>query len=169
MRRTDRIVSYILPEIEGKEVLEAACGTAEFSLSAARYAKRISCIDIEESRLDERVKEQEKICFRRMDASKMDYESDTFDTIILYNALYHIKDKCDVILTECRRVLKPGGHIFLIATWKLDLALMREKFGGTFGRMEDGHFVREEAADHEKELEEVGILRLGKENNDSIR
>lgn len=29
--------------------------------------------------------------------------------------------------------------------------------------------MRREDADHEKEIEEVGILRLGKENNDSIR
>lgn len=162
MKKTDRIVRYILPEIEGKEVLEAACGTAEFSLSAARYAKRISCIDIEENRLDQRVKGQEKICFQRMDASKMDFKGDTFDTVILYNALYHIKGQYDEILAECRRVLKPEGNIFLISTWKLDLALMREKFGGTFGRVEGEHFVREEPADKESAAEESGIIRLGK-------
>ena len=111
MKKTDRILRHILPEIEGKEVLEAACGTAEFSLSAAAYAKRITCIDIDESRLDRLVKEQENICFRIMDASKMDFGDAVFDTIILYNALYHIKGQWDEILAECRRVLKPEGHI----------------------------------------------------------
>lgn len=110
MRNTDRIVRCLLPEIEGKEVLEVACGTAEFSLSAARWAKRVTCIDIEESRLDERVKKQDNICFRVMDASKMDFEGEAFDTIMLYNAIYHIKDQYNEILEECRRVLKPEGQ-----------------------------------------------------------
>lgn len=160
MKKTDRILRNILPEIEGKEVLEAACGTAGFSLSAAAYAKRITCIDIDESRLDRLVKEQENICFRIMDASKMDFGDAVFDTIILYNALYHIKGQWDEILAECRRVLKPEGHIFLISTWKLDLALMRERFGG--GRVEGEHFVGEEPADEESFAEESGMIRLGK-------
>lgn len=162
MRNTDRIVRCLLPEIEGKEVLEVACGTAEFSLSAARWAKRVTCIDIEESRLDERVKKQDNICFRVMDASKMDFEGEAFDTIIVYNAIYHIKDQYDEILEECRRVLKPEGHIFLISTWKLDLALMREKFGGTQGPMEGEHFVGEEYSNQGKGIREGGIIRLGK-------
>lgn len=160
MKKTDRIVRYILPEIEGKEVLEAACGTAEFSLSAAGYAKRIICIDVDESRLDRQARERENICFGIMDASKMDFEDNTFDTIILYNALYHIKEQYDEILAECRRVLKPEGHIFLISTWKLDLALMKEKFGGTMGRMENGHFVREEFTGGEENAEKIGIINL---------
>lgn len=160
MKKTDRILRNILPEIEGKEVLEAACGTAEFSLSAAAYAKRITCIDIDESRLDRLVKERENICFRIMDASKMDFGDAVFDTIILYNALYHIKGQWDEILAECRRVLKPEGHIFLISTWKLDLALMRERFGGTFGRVEGEHFVGEEPADEESFAEESDMIRL---------
>lgn len=162
MKKMDKIVRYILPEIEGKEVLEAACGTAEFSLSAAAYAKKVTCIDIDESRLDRLVREQENICFRVMDAAKMDFGDAVFDTVILYNALYHIKGQYDEILAECRRVLKPEGHIFLISTWKLDLALMREKFGGTLGRMEGEHFVAEEPAEKESAAEESGIIRLGK-------
>ena len=162
MKKTDKIVRYILPEIEGKEVLEAACGTAEFSLSAAAYAKKVTCIDIDESRLDRLVREQENICFRVMDAAKMDFGDAVFDTVILYNALYHIKGQYDEILAECRRVLKPEGHIFLISTWKLDLALMRGKFGGTLGRMEGEHFVTEESAEKENTAEESGIIRLGK-------
>lgn len=138
MKMTDRIAWHILGEIEGKEILEAACGTAEFSLSAAGYAKRITCIDVDESRLDREARERENICFRIMDASKMDFEDNTFDTIVLYNALYHIKEQYNEILAECRRVLKPEGHIFLIATWKLDLALMREKFDDATEWMGDG-------------------------------
>ena len=95
------------------------------------------------------VKERENICFQVMDAAKTNFGDSAFDTVILYNALYHIKGQYDEILAECRRVLKPEGHIFLIFTWKLDLALMRERFGGTFGGVEGEHFVREEPADQE--------------------
>lgn len=154
VKKTDSIVRSILPEIEGKEVLEVACGAADFSLSASPYARKITCIDLDEKRLDPLVREQENICFRVMDAAQMTFEKDTFDTIILYNALYHIKDQYDAILAECRRVLKPEGHIFLIATWKMDLSLMREiwKRLGTDG-----------APDQTGTAEEIGMIRLAKQ------
>ena len=129
MKKTEKIVQLIRQELENKDILEVACGTAEFSLSAARYAERVACIDIDSRRLNSLVKEQENISFRKMDAAKMSFESDTFDTVILYNALCHIKVQYDAIIAECRRVLKTEGHIILIATWKMDSSLMTVMFG----------------------------------------
>ncbi len=129
MKKTEKIVQLIGPELENKDVLEVACGTADFSLSAAQYVRQAVCIDIDSGRLNSLVKEQENISFRKMDAVEMSFESDTFDTVILYNALYHIKDQYDAIMAECRRVLKPKGYIILIATWKIDSSLMAEMFG----------------------------------------
>ena len=130
MKKTEKTVRLIRQEIEKKDILEVACGTADFSLSAAEYAKQVICIDIDSGRLDSQVKERDNISFQKMDAAKMEFEDEVFDTIILYNALYHIKEQYDAIMAECRRVLKPEGHIVLVATWKLDSSLMSEMFGG---------------------------------------
>ena len=128
MKKTEKIVRLIRQELENKDILEVACGTAEFSLSAAQYAKQVACIDIDSERLNSLVEERENISFQKMDAAEMAFESDTFNTVILYNALCHIKDQYDAIIAECRRVLKPKGQIIMIATWKMDSSLMAEMF-----------------------------------------
>lgn len=129
MKKTDAILRLVRQEIENKDVLEVACGTAEFSVSAAQCARQVACIDIDSSRLNGLVETSENIRFRKMDAAEMEFGSATFDTVVLYNALCHIEGRYDAIMAECRRVLKPEGRILLIATWKMDSSLMAEMFG----------------------------------------
>ena len=127
LKKTDFVVQQLLPEIENKDILEAACGSAEFSASAASYARSVSCIDIDDGRLIPIT--QDNICFEIMDAAKMRYPDGTFDTVFVYNALYHINSQWEEIEKECRRVLKPEGNIYIIGTWKLDISLMQDMFG----------------------------------------
>lgn len=128
MNKTEKIVQLLKQKIENKTILEVACGTADFSLAASQYAKEIICIDIESGRLNDCIHEQENIHFEKMDASNMTFENEVFDTIILYNSLYHIHDQYDQIMGECKRVLKKSGEIIIIGTWKIDISLMIEKF-----------------------------------------
>lgn len=142
MKKTDTLVRLMSRELEDKEVLEVACGTADFSISASRYARYITCIDVESKRLNSLVEELDNVNFRRMDASQMDFKKDTFDRIILYNALYHIRTQYDAVMAECRRVLKPEGSIILIAAWKLDISLMSEMFGQKLEWLDGNCIVR---------------------------
>ena len=112
MKKTDALVNLLISNIEDKIVLEAACGTADFSLSAARFARSVSCIDLDGSRLNQQIK-QPNIHFQVMDASKMDYPDNAFDTIVLYNSFCHIQSQWNEIEREC----------------KLDTNLMKEMFG----------------------------------------
>lgn len=142
MKKTDEAVQMIKQDIENKYVLEVACGTAELSLSASSYARNIVCIDLDSKRLARYVSERANISFQEMDAAEMTFEEDTFDTVIIYNALYHIKGQYDKIIAECRRVLKEQGIIFIIATWKLDVSLMTEMFGSQVEQSGDCFLVR---------------------------
>lgn len=85
MKKTDKLVEILKSQIEGKDILEVACSGAEFSISASSFAKTVSCIDLDDSRLSKQI-EQTDIMFRIMDASKMDYSDGSFDTIVIYNA-----------------------------------------------------------------------------------
>jgi len=85
MKKTDKLVEILKSQIEGKDILEVACGGAEFSILASSFAKTVSCIDLDDSRLSKQI-EQTDIMFRIMDASKMDYSDGSFDTIVIYNA-----------------------------------------------------------------------------------
>lgn len=90
MKKTDKLVQLLNSHIEDKDILEVACGGAEFSISASTMAKSVSCIDLDDSRLNELINHTD-IKFQIMDASKMDYPDDSFDTIVIYNAFYHIQ------------------------------------------------------------------------------
>ncbi len=128
MKNTDILVKLLRADIENKAILEVACGAADFSVSASAYSDSVYCIDLDARRLNSSLKE--KLHFQIMDASKMDYADDTFDTIILYNAFFHIQSQWIEIERECRRVLKAGGVIYVVGTWKLDVNIIIDIFGG---------------------------------------
>lgn len=127
MKNTDILVNLLIADIENKMVLEAACGAADFSVSASAYSDRVYCIDLDARRLNSKL--ATNLHFQIMDASKMDYADDTFDTVILYNAFYHIQSQWIKIEQECKRVLKAEGVIYIVGTWKLDVHTIMNVFG----------------------------------------
>ena len=127
MKNTDILVDLLMEDIENKTVLEAACGAADFSISASAYSNSVYCIDLDAGRLN--CKTAANIHFQIMDASKMDYADDTFDTVILYNAFAHIQSQWVEIERECKRVLKADGVIYIVGTWKLDVRIIMDVFG----------------------------------------
>ena len=128
MKKTDILVKMLASDIESKDILEVACGTADFSVSAAKIANRVSCIDLDDSRLND-LSEQERITFQIMDAANMSFPDRVFDTIVIYNAFFHIQSQWNEIEKECKRVLKRSGIIYIVGTWKLDTNLMADVFG----------------------------------------
>lgn len=127
MKNTDILVNLLIEDIENKTVLEPACGAADFSISASAYCDSVYCIDLDAGRLNGRP--AANIHFQIMDASKMDYADDTFDTVVLYNAFSHIQSQWTEIERECRRVLKAEGVIYVVGTWKLDVHKIMAVFG----------------------------------------
>lgn len=127
MKNTNILVNLLIADIENKAVLEVACGAADFSVSASAYSDNVYCIDLDARRLESRL--AENLHFQIMDASKMDYADNTFDTVILYNAFFHIQSQWIEIERECKRVLKAGGVIYIVGTWKLDVHIMMDVFG----------------------------------------
>jgi len=120
-------LQLLLPDIENQTILEVACGNADFSISASSYASNVFCIDIVDSRLDWRIR-QSNIHFEIMDASLMGYPNEMFDSVYLYNAMSHIRQQWKEIQNECKRVLKKNGKIYIIATWKMETALIDSMF-----------------------------------------
>lgn len=50
--------------------------------------------------------------FTSQDAAKTNFDDDTFDTIIMNDAMEHV-DEPDKVLAECYRILKKGGKLYL--------------------------------------------------------
>lgn len=128
MSKIDDIVRILRDEIEDRDILEIGCGTAEFSIRAAEFAKSVHCVDLDDGRLSPEIRRSSAV-FDKMDAADMHYPDGSFDAVFVYNALFHMRDQWDAIRRECARVLRENGAIFVIGGWKLDRALMENMFG----------------------------------------
>lgn len=132
MKNVDLLVRRLVPEIENRDILEAACGVGEFTNAASFFARSVSCIDLDDRKL--RLLNRDNIHFQQMDASRMLYPDEAFDGVFFYNAFAHVLSQWEAIERECRRVLRPGGGIWVAATWKIDIGQMEKVFGNRVQR-----------------------------------
>ena len=101
MKRGDRVLFRLMPDIVSKRVLEPACGCAEFSVAAATHAAEVVCFDLDDKRLDPTVRQILKLRFEIMDATAMRFPDGSFDTVVLYNAIGHLAHIAEPVLWEC--------------------------------------------------------------------
>ncbi|MGB7605985.1 MAG: class I SAM-dependent methyltransferase [Lutisporaceae bacterium] len=107
-----------LKNIYGGKVLDVATGRGSFIQYLTEGFKDFESIiaidNIDETILEQASKnfEDKRIGFKRMDASKMDFTNESFDTVCLSNSLHHLKDM-DAVLSEMLRVLKPDGTLII--------------------------------------------------------
>lgn len=113
----DMIKSY-LGEIEFPEnsrVLEIGCGTGPIcrSLASILNVREVIGIDPSEhllAKAKELSEGQEGISYQAGDGKKLNFDDDSFNSVILHTLLTHVPGPEDV-LSEAYRVLKPGGWL----------------------------------------------------------
>lgn len=127
MKRVEQAIEHIAENISGKAVLEVACGCAEFSLAAAHTAKSVDGIDLDYFRLPPSARKTEGFKFTVMDATNMAFPKGSFDAAVMYNAIGHLGAVLEKVLKECLRVTKPGGVIFVISSFRIDMPIIDEK------------------------------------------
>lgn len=102
-----------------KTVLDIGCGAAGKSLYYASLgAKMVHGADVVE-RYREESKNlsiekglEDKFEFHLCDAKNLEFEDETFDTIIMNDSMEHVAEPEEVV-KECMRVLKPNGRLFI--------------------------------------------------------
>lgn len=100
---------------DGKDVLEVACGSGSGLGCLAARARSVHAGDCVEALLvTVRSHYRDDIWLVRFDAQAMPYGGQTFDVIVLFEAIYYIPS-IEAFIGECKRVLRPGGKV-LIAT-----------------------------------------------------
>lgn len=102
-----------------KVVLDIGCGAGGKTIYyASKGVKRIVGVEIlgkykeEAEKLAEKYGMEEKFEFVCADASKTPFEDETFDTIIMNDAMEHV-DEPERVLDECYRILKKNGRLYL--------------------------------------------------------
>ena len=106
----EQMYTNIRAVIKGRNVLEIACGTGLISKNVADIAASYIATDFSENMLKTARKGYvpENLKFEREDATFLSFDDDTFDVVIIANAL-HIIPQPEKVLAEIDRVLKPDG------------------------------------------------------------
>lgn len=98
---------------EGKEVLEVGCGSGMGLGFLAQHARRVVGGDYTESMLLSAQKHlREQVPLVRLDAHSLPFKDDSFDVIVLFEALYYLARPQEFV-KECRRILRGNGTLLM--------------------------------------------------------
>lgn len=97
---------------QGLDLLDVGIGTGRGSLPLAREGFRVTGVDSSQAMLDQcaRLATDLPVTLRQADLARLDFEADSFDTVLSLNVLVHFPHWRQV-LAEWRRVVRPGGRI----------------------------------------------------------
>ena len=161
-------------------ILDVCCGLGgPARYLAYHYGSQVTGIDLNQSRVDGAIRLtamvglEEKVSFNRANALSSALPSDEFDALIAQEAFCHIPNK-PRLLTECVRLLKPGGLIAftdILATPSMTTTVRKRLLEEmTFAELEtlDGYqvlleasgCVLEKAEDLSKEWARILVERL---------
>lgn len=90
--------------------LELACGTGMISQRVVGSVRSLEATDFSPEMIAQAKKHNasSRLHYSVADATRLPYEADSFDAVVIANAL-HVMPKPKKALAEIRRVLKPGG------------------------------------------------------------
>ena len=100
--------------VQGLNVLDAACGEGYGSALLARQAASVTGVDLSVDAIEHARKRYGagNIEFRAADCLALPFGDDEFDCVVSFETLEHLEDH-EGLLTEFRRVLKPGGFLLV--------------------------------------------------------
>ncbi len=101
-----------------KSFLDLGCGRGRHSLLMAQVGMEVSAVDLSEIAVEETKQRLSENGYggdvRLCDMLSLPFEDNSFDCILSYNVISHTDSEGIVkVLSELRRVLKPGGEFYL--------------------------------------------------------
>lgn len=108
-----KVVEYLKPQLKDR-ILEIGCGRGFLTRRMQALAKDTMGIDINPEAVSAGVVPS----LRVMDATKLEFPSESFDKIYSCHTIEHIPN-LGKLFQEIERVLKPGGKILLVYPWEL--------------------------------------------------
>ena len=106
----ERLYELLRPVVRQKTVLELATGTGLIAKHIVRYADHIEATDASQEMIElaKQGVKSAKLYFSVQDMFHLPYADQSFDVVIVVNAL-HIVSEPEKALSEIRRVLKDDG------------------------------------------------------------
>ena len=108
----ERLYELLRPVVQHKTVLELATGTGLIAKNIVRSADHIEATDASQEMIEQAKQgvKSTKLYFSVQDMFHLPYADESFDVVIVANAL-HIVPEPERALSEIRRVLKDDGML----------------------------------------------------------
>jgi SAM-dependent methyltransferase len=133
-RREKQAVLDALGRIEGREILEIACGTGRFTTMLAERGADIVGLDVSEPMLQQGRERAQSVTvadsleFLRGDAERLPFPDNRFDAVLAMR-FFHIADTPETFLAEMRRVSREqvvfdtfnDNSMRMLYTWALPM------------------------------------------------
>ena len=112
------IIEGALGRFDGGRVLDVATlqgGFAQVMRENLKSYAEIVGIDISEKAIEAATaaNEADDVSFAVMDATDMDFDDESFDTVAMSASMHHMPD-LEGALPEMHRVLRPGGRLIIL-------------------------------------------------------
>ena len=114
-----QIVLEFLPPVQGKKILEIACGRGGFSRFLSSRGATVcgadfstSAVAIAQKRLLDFPSLAGTVSYLQADVQRMPFAEDSFDIVISCETIEHVPDRAAAV-REMYRVCKPGGTLYL--------------------------------------------------------
>ena len=111
-----KLALKMFPLRSGMTILDAGCGTGNFSIKLAEAKAKVTGVDISREMLliagEKSRQSGHEIVFQEVDLHKLPFTDASFDGVISMAALEFIKEP-EPVMDELYRVLKPDGHLLI--------------------------------------------------------
>jgi 2-polyprenyl-3-methyl-5-hydroxy-6-metoxy-1,4-benzoquinol methylase len=127
----------------GDSVLEVGCGGGLLAIELARQGRQVLGVDVS-ARILEQARHRAGclpgLTFALTEGTDLPAAEDSFDLAYSVEVIEHLHaDDVSVHLREVRRVLKPGGHLWLLTPNRLDSVGAAARFGVALEPAADVH------------------------------
>lgn len=117
---------------DNKDVIELACGGGQGLAILASRAKSLIGADISPEVLEKaRNTYQKEIALEIFPAEETPYGAQTFDVVLLFEALYYLPN-AEAFVQEAARLLRPGGDLLIVTANKDLYDFTRSPFSTTY-------------------------------------
>ena len=110
---SNNLIESMLPDLSGKTILDAGCGTGHFCSYAQKHqAAKIIGVDFSQVMIDQAKKNCPSAQFYCSDLSTFNFNQEPVDVIICALVIGHVEN-ISTVITNFSSMLKPGGYLTL--------------------------------------------------------
>jgi len=155
-------IYHRLLSLDGKHILELGCGSAAITrdIATAGPDRKITALEVDEIAHEKnlQITDLPNVTFGLAGAEDIPLDDESVDVVFMFKSLHHVPmDLMDQSMREIRRVLKPGGVVYI----------SEPVFAGEFNEIlrlfHDEQKVREAAFNAVKKAVDEGLFNLAEE------